>query len=172
MGKQIPKAQNIGKFPKSPTSVGVKHKFWFSPTWQQWKTKKSALEMAWELGYEDFINKKLHCWWHGGEHGTHTHTRTKMVISRAPGRFPKWEFDTMLVNMSPRASYSQSAPKIIERESRVPKLIPSLLLLRLLLRILLRGWSPPGPFPRPLKTDYLNYFWVAFGVCGLWRHTN
>ena len=40
---------------------------------------------------------------------------TKMAISRAPARFQKWEFDTMILSMSQWARYTQqSAPNIIE----------------------------------------------------------
>ena len=36
-----------------------------------------------------------------------------MVISRAPGHYPQSEFDTMLASVSPRASLTQKATKII-----------------------------------------------------------
>ena len=35
-----------------------------------------------------------------------------MLISQGPGRFQRWEFDTMLLSMSPRAWYTQRAPRI------------------------------------------------------------
>ena len=38
--------------------------------------------------------------------------KLKIVISRAIGRFPKCEFDTMLVSMLPKASLSQTIAKI------------------------------------------------------------
>ena len=37
-----------------------------------------------------------------------------MVISWATGRFPRGEFDTMLVSMSPRAPLNQRCPKTIK----------------------------------------------------------
>ena len=37
-----------------------------------------------------------------------------MVISRAVGRVPKWEFGTMVVGMSKRVWYIQKAPRIIK----------------------------------------------------------
>ena len=37
-----------------------------------------------------------------------------MVITRAAERFPESEFDTMILSMSPRARYTQRAPKIIK----------------------------------------------------------
>ena len=37
----------------------------------------------------------------------------KVAITRAAESFPKWEFDMMLLSMSPRARRTQRAPKII-----------------------------------------------------------
>ena len=39
---------------------------------------------------------------------------SKVVISRPPGRFPKWEFGTMLVSMLSRAAPRQQGPKIMK----------------------------------------------------------
>ena len=39
---------------------------------------------------------------------------TKVVISRAVDRFPKWECDTMVLGMSKRVWWAQKAPRIIE----------------------------------------------------------
>ena len=56
----------------------------------------------------------------------------QMVISRAPGRFPKSELDTMLVNMLPRASTTQKRSKMIKIMSfeapRTPREKPVILL--------------------------------------------
>ena len=38
----------------------------------------------------------------------------KTIIYRDIGRFPKWEFDTMLVNMSPRAAHIRKESKVIK----------------------------------------------------------
>ena len=37
-----------------------------------------------------------------------------MVISHAGGRFPKWEFDTMVLGMSKRVWWTEKAPIIIK----------------------------------------------------------
>ena len=37
-----------------------------------------------------------------------------MVISLAVGRFPKWEFDTMVLGMSVRGWWTQKGPRIIK----------------------------------------------------------
>ena len=39
---------------------------------------------------------------------------TKVVISQAAGRLPKWEFDTMALGMSKRVWWDQKAPRIIK----------------------------------------------------------
>ena len=36
------------------------------------------------------------------------------MISQAVGRFPKWEFDTMVLGMSERVWWTQKAPRIIQ----------------------------------------------------------
>ena len=54
---------------KSPLSVGGVHTFWFLNHLAVMKDKKTALEMAWWPRYENLINNKMHCWWHGGENG-------------------------------------------------------------------------------------------------------
>ena len=38
----------------------------------------------------------------------------KVVVSLATGRFPKREFDTMVLSISQRAQYTQKAPKIMK----------------------------------------------------------
>ena len=37
-----------------------------------------------------------------------------MVISQAAGRFPKWEFDTMVLGMSKSVWWIQKTPRIIK----------------------------------------------------------
>ena len=39
---------------------------------------------------------------------------TKVVISLAVGRFPKWEFDTMVLGISKRVWWVQKASRIIK----------------------------------------------------------
>ena len=39
---------------------------------------------------------------------------TNVVISQAVGRFPKWEFDTIVLGMSQRVWYTQKALKLIK----------------------------------------------------------
>ena len=39
---------------------------------------------------------------------------TKVFISLAVGRFPEWEFETMLLGMSKRVWWVQKAPRIIQ----------------------------------------------------------
>ena len=39
---------------------------------------------------------------------------TKLVISHAAGRFPKWEFDTMVLGMSKKVWWAQKTPRIIQ----------------------------------------------------------
>ena len=78
----------------------------------------------------------------------------EMAITRAAGRFPRWEFDTMLLSMSQWARHTQKAPKIIQiisfkgSRGRPPGKI--LLLIRAPIRA---WWSAP-----------INAWWTSYSL--------